>query len=259
MRRIHFIEIEDAQWCPASIRDAVTSYLQFVIEKTNPYGVVIEKLQNALAAAGSRKIIDLCSGGGGAWQNLIPPLLALEPQTEVYLTDKYPNVSAFERLRTRFPKNLGFSTAEIDAARIPFEFKGFRTLFSSFHHFEPEAARRILQDAVSKNEGIAVFEFTQRKFSAILVMLLTPLFVFLVTPFIRPFRFSIVFWTYIIPLVPLIVGFDGIVSCLRTYQPEELLELTRGLSGKYKWEAGELPVKGSLVPVTFLIGRPAAN
>lgn len=256
MERIHFIEIEDEPWCPVSIRDAATDYLQFVIEKTNPYQVIIEKLQTALGITNKTEIVDLCSGGGGAWRNLVPLLAAENPQIKINLTDKYPNLTAFEKMQKDFPNNLDFSAKEIDAARVPQELKGFRTLFSSFHHFRPEAARQILKNAVSNNEGIGIFEFTQRKIPAILAMFLTPLIVLLVTPFIRPFRLSRLFWTYLVPLVPLLVVFDGVVSCLRTYTPNELKDLTDGLSENYRWETGELPVKGSLVPVTFLIGYP---
>lgn len=259
MKRIHFIEIEDESWCPAPIRDAATDYLQFVIEKMNPYQVALAKLQNALEATNQTNIVDLCSGGGGPWGNLVPDLKTKNPQIKVHLTDKYPNLTAFEKLQKSFPNNLDFSINEIDATQVPKELTGFRTLFSSFHHFRPEATRKILKDAVSNNEGIAIFEATQRKFLPILAIFLTPLIVLLVTPFIRPFRFSRIFWTYLIPIIPLLVVFDGVVSCLRTYTPTELQNLTEGLSENYQWETGEIPVKGSIVPITYLIGYRNVN
>jgi len=254
MRRIHFIEIEDEPWCPASIRDGATDYLQFVIEKANPYQVIVEKLQNALDLMDRTEIVDLCSGGGGPWKNLVPALASENSNIKVCLTDKYPNLDSFEKLQGNFPDNLKFSKDSVDAAQVPKELKGFRTLFTSFHHFRPPQARRILADAVESGEGIAIFEFTRRKFAAILTMLLTPLFVLLVTPFIRPLKFSRFFWTYLIPAIPLLVGFDGVVSCLRTYTPAELGEFTKEMSENYQWEIGEIPVKGSIVPVTYLIG-----
>lgn len=254
MQRIHFIEIEDEAWCPAPVRDGATDYLQFVIEKANPYQIILEKLQNALDLTKRTEVIDLCSGGGGPWKNLIPALTSRNPRIKFCLTDKYPNLDSFKELQKSFPDNLNFSTESVDAAQVPKELKGFRTLFASFHHFRPTEARRILKNAVENREGIAIFEFTQRKISAILAMLITPLLVLLVTPFIRPFKFSRIFLTYLIPAIPLVVGFDGVVSCLRTYTPTELKELAGDLSSEYQWEIGELPVKGSLVPVTYLIG-----
>src|SRR4029077_12135205 len=123
--------------------------------------------------------------------------------------------------------------------RVPGELTGFRTIFSAFHHFRPEQACAVLADAVHKRQGVAVFEGTQRSVLALLLMLLVPLMVLLVTPFIRPFRWSRLLWTYLIPLMPLTALFDGLVSCLRTYSVEELRDLAARLeTNEYDWDIG---------------------
>ena len=92
------------------------------------------------------------------------------------------------------------------------------------------------------------------------LMLPVPLMVILMTPFIRPFRWSRLFWTYLIPLVPLVSLFDGLVSCLRTYSVAELRELVEGLEGEhYQWEIAELKSKPNPIPVTYLIGVPVEH
>ena len=58
-------------------------------------------------------------------------------------------------------------------------------------------------------------------------MLLTPFAVWLMTPFMRPFRWSRLLLTYPLPLVPLTCLWDGIVSQLRAYTADELVELVR--------------------------------
>jgi len=54
--------------------------------------------------------------------------------------------------------------------------------------------------------------------------------------------------------------FDGIVSCLRTYNPTELQALTAELSSgtQYRWEIGEQRAKRAPLPVTYLLGYPNA-
>jgi hypothetical protein len=92
--------------------------------------------------------------------------------------------------------------------------------------------------------------------------LFVPLVVFAFTPFIRPFRWSRLAWTYLIPIVPFAVLFDGIVSCFRAYSLSELRQLTSGLSQcGYNWDVGEEKYWGgfSPVPVTYLIGYPAVK
>ncbi len=260
MRRIHLIEIHEQPWCPASLRDALTDYLQFAIESGNPYGAIVERLKQSLLRARATQIIDLCSGGGGPWRRLHREFASANFPIQVCLTDKFPNLAAFRLAQIESDGKLAFCTEPVNADGVPRELKGFRTFFSSFHHFEPEVARAILNDAAQQRQGIGVFEATARQPLAILLMLLTPLIVLLVTPLIRPFRWSRLFWTYAAPLVPLIVLWDGVVSCLRTYSPSELRELTRGLGGKdYLWESGEEKQMRSPVPVTYLIGYPTAD
>jgi hypothetical protein len=54
-----------------------------------------------------------------------------------------------------------------------------------------------------------------------------------------------------------VLFFDGILSCLRTYSPKELLQLTSGLSASgYRWEVGEEGRRGLSGPITYLIEYP---
>jgi hypothetical protein len=91
-------------------------------------------------------------------------------------------------------------------------------------------------------------------------MLLVPLAVVVSTPFIRPFRWSRLFWTCLIPLVPIVALFDGLVSCLRTYNVEELRDLIASLdTSNYHWDIGTVKSKMTPIPINYLIGVPNEN
>lgn len=254
MRRIQSVEIQDLTWFPASIRDALTDNLQFAVSLTNQYASIVPRLSRALKRAGTRRIIDLCAGGGGPWLR-IHQALEDEGPVEVCLTDKYPNVDGFRHAQVASRDRIGFHAESVDAMSVPAELKGFRTFFASFHHFPPDEARAILKDAVDNGQGVGVFEITARKPVAYLLMSFAPIWVLIFAPFIRPFRWSRIFWTYLIPIVPILALFDGMVSCLRTYSVSELSEMVEDLRG-YEWEIGEEKVAFSPVPVTYLIGYP---
>jgi hypothetical protein len=141
--------------------------------------------------------------------------------------------------------------------KVPSELKGFRTMFTSFHHFSPEEARAILQNAVDAGEGIGIFEITRRAPLTLGLMFAWALMPFVYTPWIRPFRWSRLLWTYLVPIIPLVFLFDGVVSCLRTYRPQELREIVDKLTaGEYQWEIGEH--SSGRVPITYLIGYARA-
>src|SRR5258706_4807228 len=195
MKRLHLFELHDQAWCPRAIRNAETDYLQFVIAKMKPYAAMVPILAAALKRSGARQVLDLCSGAGGPWLWLHPILAERGLAVSVCLTDKYPNLDALGQPSHLTDQAIRYHPQPVDATRVLDDRAGFRTLFSAFHHFRPEEARAILADAVRKRQSIAVFEGTYHSALAMLLMLLVPLMVLLTTPFIRPFRWSRLFWT----------------------------------------------------------------
>lgn len=259
MRRIQFFEIEDQYWLPSSIRNGITDFLQFAVDHGDLYKGFAIRLSEALNRSGETQIIDLCSGAGGPMKSLLKHIPEFKRgRIKVHLTDYYPNLPALSELAHTAPTSFTYSKESVSALDVPPSLKGFRTLFSSFHHFNKQDATRIVQDAMAKQCGIAIAESTQRHVLLLAYMALTPLLVLLTSPFQKPFRWSRLFWTYVIPVVPLAVAFDGFVSCLRTYSPEELMEIVRNVTGSesYEWQAGVERFGALPIGVTYLIGYP---
>lgn len=258
MRRIHAIELEDLAWLPKSLRDGVTDYLQMTLLLANPYRGVAPLLREALIKSETDQIIDLGAGGGGPWRRLLPLLGNEQISPNILLTDKFPNQSAFAAVARHFPEHIKGYGNSVDASAVPSELAGFRTMFSSFHHFQPEQARAIIANAVENGQGIGIFEATRRDIPTILSMVLTPIMALILAPFTKPWRWSRLVWTYLLPFLPLIVGFDGVVSCLRTYTPDELRAFVDSIPGSegYTWQIGLSAAEKGSIPVTYLIGYP---
>jgi hypothetical protein len=264
MRRIQFIELHEQPWFPSSLRADVTDALQFGFNLLHAYAPIAPLLQSAINSSGSgtnerQSIVDMCSGGGGPWLDLSRKLKRSEAGDsaglQICLTDKYPNLEAFRSVSASSDHHITFYPEPVDAMKVPSALKGLRTMFTSFHHFPPEDARAILQNAVDAGEGIGIFEATKRAPSTIVLIFAGILLMFLHTPRIRPFRWSRLLWTYLIPVIPFVLLFDGVVSCLRTYRPQELREIVGKLTAcQYQWEIGELAT--GKMPVTYLIGYP---
>lgn len=80
---------------------------------------------------------------------------------------------------------------------------------------------------------------------------------FLFTPLIRPFRWSRLLRTYVVPIIPSVLLFDSVVSCFRTYQPGALREIVEELNApEYQWEIGVQSTTFGLLPITYSIGYP---
>jgi hypothetical protein len=258
MRRQHLFEFQDLQWFPAILRDTITDLLGMTIELARLYDSALPQLAHALRATGERTILDLCSGAGGPLPSLRRRLAhAHDLGIEVRLSDRYPNIDAYQRIAAGEGGGVTFVPTPVDATRVPPELPGFRTLFSCFHHFGPQQAQAILRDAWTRGRGIGVFEITERSLAGLAPLTMGPFVALALTPFIRPFRWSRLALTYALPVLPPLFTFDGVVSNLRTYTPDELRAMTRPLErDDYRWEIGEsrhpvLPTK-----VTYLLGLP---
>lgn len=177
------------------------------------------------------------------------------PDLKVILSDFFPNQKAFEQTKALNPSVFDYVSKSVDACELPTGLnKKFRTMFGSFHHFRPTDARRILQNAVDHGAPIAIFEPVGRNFASWFSMIFVPLNVLILTPFIRPIRWSVLPFIYIVPLIQLYIMWDGIASILRTYSEKELREMVNSLekSDTYEWEIGKIQEGPS--PVYYLLG-----
>ncbi len=256
---MHLFEFEDQPWFPALWRGFGTDVLRFnqtIVDQSSPLAAPLAELARS---AGARRFVDLCSGSSGPWTRLVDHLAEAGCDLPVLLTDLYPNeTSRGDDDDDMSDGRIAHHEAPVDATDVPNDLDGVRTLFNGFHHFRPEAARQILQDAVDDGQPIAVAEMVARSPLAMLGIVIAGLIVTpIVTLAIRPFRWSRLLFTYVIPVVPLLVLWDGLVSCLRVYSPRELDALVSGLDAEgWRFETARLKNPSGPIPITLLIGWP---
>ena len=252
MRRLQLFEFLDQSWCPQAVRHGETDYLEAITNLADIYGPIQGEIFRAIAACSARQVIDLCSGGGGPWLSRSwRRALADHAPLTLVLTDKFPSRELPAKLSAD-PAMTSINSS-VDAASVPKSLKGFRTIFCSFHHFPDSLAHSVLEDAVRAGEGFAMTEITSRTVRGCATMFLMPLFALVLTPRMRPFRWSRLLLTYLLPVIPFTVFWDGLVSCLRTRTPQELLHLTTSFPG-YEWVAGY--AAGRWLRPVYLIGKP---
>ncbi|KAK4072765.1 uncharacterized protein Triagg1_5810 [Trichoderma aggressivum f. europaeum] len=199
---------------------------------------LIRQLDNSLS---SYTFIDFCAGGGGpipAIQQAINSHLSSldEPPVDFILTDLHPNVAAWQKIANEYPQ-ITFESRPVNASNassILWNAKignNVMRLFNlSFHHFDDTLARGILKDTVDTGHGFAIFELQDRSFASVISVLMFGVAAIAMAPFVALKRrsLSIFIFSCIIPVLPFVLVFDGIVSCLRMRTPGEVETLLRG-------------------------------
>jgi hypothetical protein len=165
------------------------------------------------------------------------------------LTDIRPHLDAWMKVSSK-SEYLSFIPQPVDAtdppisvisetsngsnqnSRFSSDTRVFRLYCLSFHHFTDSLARKVLKSTLATSDGFAIIELQDRHLSSLLLICLffplqfaTTLFWFWRDPL------QLIF-TYLIPVIPFIVTFDGFVSCLRTRNFEEIMRLVEKEDGE---------------------------
>ncbi|MGC3945666.1 MAG: hypothetical protein QM762_14290 [Chryseolinea sp.] len=254
MKRIHALEWEDLRWFPESWRDYGTDYLRFIAIHFGIYKPVLPLLRKGLLSSGGNEWVDCASGGGSSLVDLAMDLQIDIPTLRIILTDYYPNIKSFEYTKAQLPRVFRYESASVNAMDMPAHLRGkFITLFGAFHHFREAEAKRILQNAVDTQSPIGIFEPLNRTLASALSMLFVPINVWLFTPFMRPTRWNVLPFIYLIPIIPLFILWDGVASIFRMYSAKELKGLVSTLKNgdSFQWEIGKTKTR---MPVYYLLG-----
>ncbi|KAL2175015.1 uncharacterized protein P884DRAFT_279663 [Thermothelomyces heterothallicus CBS 202.75] len=171
------------------------------------------------------------------------------------LTDLHPHVDLWAKAAARSP-NLSYVPNPVDAASVPRDLvrryrgpegtkKVFRLFNLAFHHFDDALARRILRDTVEGGgDGFGIFELQDRGMAGFLSCCLFGIGTLIMAPYYAVLWGAplALLFTYVLPVLPAVLVFDGWMSCLRTRTSDEVEALLRtcgaegGEAEIAKWE-----------------------
>lgn len=263
MKRLQLIELEDLPWFPSEIRNGATACLRAIGKMGRMGNFMAPPLAKALKQTQHTQLLDLCSGGAGPLPEVLDSLQSQGLCMNVLLTDKYPNTAALRRAAQACSGQKGlvsFFPHSVDATKVPHELSGFRTLFNAFHHFPPHLAQGILADAVQQNVPIAIFEVVERRPWAFLAVIFSPIVAMFLMVGIRPVQARWWLFTFVLPVIPALLLWDGLVSCLRVYSQAELSELIHSIKGNesFDWQYERIWMWPMPMRCQILIGVPKA-
>ncbi|KAF2666766.1 hypothetical protein BT63DRAFT_457722 [Microthyrium microscopicum] len=251
-RPLRLFEICDLELCPNIIRAMCQSILTAewtaclpIIQKTSPAEMAASIILEAIGKLDTRdariSIVDFCSGAGGP----VPTIERIVNQKRMergqqpinfMLTDIKPHIEAWTDAASK-SENLTFISQPVDATNPPqvvisnsetgasTPTRIFRLYCLAFHHFDDRLARKVVASTLATADGFAIIELQDRRLSSILLMFLH-FFLVLVTGVLWFWRSPVqLLFTYVIPVMPFILAFDGAVSSLRTREFGEVLGL----------------------------------
>lgn len=207
-------ELEDHTWFPPVLRNFQTDFTGFVAVHSRVYDVFINYLKGLKFSPAA--MTDLCSGSG-------EPAISIFKKsgcfTKLVLTDMYPR-------KISSGNGICYEPESMDVLQMEFNKDSCYTMFNAFHHFSDEEKIRVINSIRESGATAFIVELLEPDFFCMLkILLLTTLGTLLLSPFIRPFSFTRLLLTYIIPVNVFTICYDGIVSVLKSRSVEHYKKL----------------------------------
>lgn len=227
MRRLHLFEFCDQPWFGGVFREGFMDCLNQFNRVFRFYEGAARAFHNWSAQRGMLPVLDLASGGGDHIEMLLRGALRENiTLPQIVLSDLYPQTNHFRSLVARWGekkvKFLGRPISALDTKDTEFR---MRSCFSAFHHFDREQARLLIKDSLRNGDGLFIAECLHSGWLAAILIILGIIPSMCAPFFSERISFSKVFFSTVLPIVPLIVVFDGLVSMLRLYSVPEIWEL----------------------------------
>ncbi len=138
--------------------------------------------------------------------------------------DLVPNEAALSQTRTRTCRSSG---ADLFAGRFNQTSTSAKRFSAGDGRYDApysvRAAPTVLRTLTQTNSQMAIYEPLRRTWLSILMTLLSffPAIMLPITFFRRPGKLRRILWCWLIPIVPWMFMWDGVVSCLRQWHAEE--------------------------------------
>lgn len=209
MRRRQVPQFISSKICPRFIKTLVAEFLSWFVVKANASKPFLPVINDVLTRTKTNSIINIELGVGGGIETITPFL----------------------------NKGVDVKTLPIDEFNT--KQSGLYLFVNSFHQLPPDKAKAILEQIADSGNPIVAVEGNNDSLWQIVGMtVFVPLTVILSAPFVKPFRLDRLLFTYIIPILPLIILFDGCAALMKLYNPADLKELTSPIKN-YRWEYGK--------------------
>jgi len=262
MKRCQFFEFGDQPWLRGWFREAYLDGLNLALRVARQYDGMQRPFAEWAARTNSKSVLDMGSGGGGPISTLMRAAQKDHVAMPlVVLSDLHPSPAHYAQLASRLGSRIDYVAEPVSATNVHRKEFRLRSLCSAFHHFPPDMARRIIEDAVQNCDGIFIMEPFDRDFRRFFMVLLMGPVLYMLAPFLSPrFRFKKFLVSTLLPVVPLMLLFDGCVSVLRVYREEEIKAMFPAEALEtFEFKSGSVPYLGLFRSTYFFASRTNAS
>jgi hypothetical protein len=216
-------ELEDYEGFPKTLRKFQVETIGYLVQMFGVYKSVPTILDALIKKNKINSIVDLCSGSG------LPSIYVkkrMQQKAPILLTDKFPQV---------IPniEGVNYENTSVDILQLQPQPNILYTIYNAFHHFTEVEKKNILEKFRNNKATLFIVEVIEPSLISLINVLFASTIVQLcIAPFIKPFSWVRLFFTYIIPINIVTVLIDGIISVLKSKSKKQYQQLVQNVSTK---------------------------
>ena len=258
LKRYEGRELADMRWCPQVLRDGEMDFLAFFTVFSGFREPAYRSIARMIEVTGEDRVVELCAGSGFGGLKMLGRLaeLARRPSLELLMTDLRPS-RIWPKIEALGGKALSFRVVEaLQALR---EERGVFVMFAALHHLSPDEIASLVRSAAENGTPLVSVDYFQRgRLVDLLPLLAGPLLMVLTAPLVFPFSVKRLVLTWIVPVLPVLLLVDTLLTIQRSYRVDELKRIVEGVELPQGARASvrELTLCGGLIRQTCLEVRP---
>jgi len=240
---MRFFEFGDLGWVPNLYHIYLRRYLGFFYKLFGYYKLWIPAFSEFIREVNKTKFMECCSGSGETLELIRSQLDKKEfLGIEFLLSDIQPHSEFVKNINQSCDPAFRYIDQSVDVTEMKSDFNHPKIFINSFHHFSEEQVKLIFDSNFNQGNEIIIMEYVRNSLMGYLTMLMGPIIVLLTLPFVVKFKHLpiMIVFTYLIPLFPLMMLWDGFVSCLHEYSVKKLTQLVKKLGHE------KISIKGSI-------------
>ena len=241
---MRLFEFGDWPRSPAWYRVYLHRYLVLFYKWFGYYKLWVKPLSDFIRGTKSDTLMEYGSGSGEPLR-LIVSCMEREAyaKTRFLLSDIRPNPEWHEKINRNEDQPIRYVPEPVDALTDNGEYSCPRIFINSFHHFDADQAKQIVRNCCDQKQDVLVLEYVRNTLLSFVSMIVGPLTIMLTMPFVARRRDwpTMMLFTYVVPLFPLMFFWDGLVSCRRSYSLRQIQDMVEDM--------------GLSMPISETIGR----
>lgn len=235
------LQISRAKWTPVFLQNLIPEFLDYIVslvEANKPFLAIVKSHHNEKS-----DFYLHAPEAGGSSILLIPDLIREFPHSEIaVLCDNLTThrQNHFTKIMPPLVKqitNINLS----DVAKSTNSCEKIVISINNAHLLSDAELVEQIKKMTEVFDQIIIGEGNNKSVRQVIgMLLLSPLVALFCGPFVKPLKWSRLFFTYIIPLVPIMIAWDGIVALFKIRSPEKIKILAESnLPKNWIWTSGK--------------------